>query len=320
MSQNDNIVSGNINRRSFMKSLGATVAGTGVLTRISSASGSDYWETTESDDYENDRYYGDLGTVSHVYDAFAKPTYSYWTIPVKVSSDCVSYWDNYNGNKDFYNSIQWSQFSVEWDSSKYPAIKEVDAEKDKTHIGSYQGNNDTNYGYDDFAMDQIDRGVDFLASMVPVAGDLYSAGKVADGMIDDWNRINDDTDKWHVDFDWSNYTGTDEVHYWNKVDVQLEEDDNIVIHITDHVGAKYELANQYSLYISSPSSSPSSVSTMTASEQERNRVKSVNGSEIRGNPTEYGLSPEEAENFRPNETVYTAPVEVQMVPDNEDRF
>lgn len=304
-----------LNRRNFIKaSAAASVAGASLSVPAAAESEVD-WSYPEHDDYNYDQYEGHLTSYTNVYRADSLNSYDHWIIPVEVESDVTSHYEDLNGDYQWARTIRSSYFVCEWPSDKYSDLNEVDAEKDSSHYGGFDVDHSTDYTYWNLAEDTTKDGLDYAAGFVPLAGDLYGAGKVLDNFGTNLSKVNDNTGEWRVDYSWTNPNELSETHYWNKVDVQLKPGDDIIIDIEDHVAARTELVNDYGLSISAPDTSPSSISTMTSAEKEEQGIKEYHASEVMENPGRFGFSPHRLKGVDPDERIYTAPVEVEVVDD-----
>ncbi|WP_166035497.1 twin-arginine translocation signal domain-containing protein [Halorussus pelagicus] len=303
----------NLNRRDFIKaSAAASVAG-GTLSTSAAAQTAIAWNHPEHDDYNVDRFEGHLTSYTNVYQADSLNSYEHWFIPVEVESDVTSHFKDYNGNWQWVREIRSSYFKCEWPSNKYSDLNEVDAEKDSSHYGGYDVDHEKDYTYWNLAEDTTKDGLDYLAGLVPLAGDVYGAGKVLDNFGTNLSKVGDNTGEWRVDYDWVNPNELSETHYWDKVDVQLKPDDSITIDIEDHVAAHTELVNDYSIEITAPESSPNAISKMTTAERKERGINVYRASEVKKTPGKFGFSPHRLEGVRPDEKIYTAPIEVTLL-------
>jgi len=250
---------------------------------------------------------GDLVTGFFEYEPLARENYDYWTIPVQIKSDAATYHEDYDeGLKEHIDS---STMTVSWNDDKYPNKRNVVAEKDKSHIGAQEGLHDQDYDYGDVAGDIIEYARDELIGMVPYAGQLYSASKVAAEMYGKWDDAHS-AETWQTQFDWGQDNRTDkakQVSSWNKLDIELYEDQSIEINIEDRVTCfPTDLVDQFNWNVVAPGYSPNTASTFSIQQREDAGIKTIRGRRVRKNPSAYGLTTSDVQDIHPNEKIFIA--------------
>lgn len=307
----------NPNRSSATRRKFLSLAGTSMALPLFSGQASadePNWTYQSSDSYDYSDEKGALSTFVEVYDGVMLPSYDYYTIPIKVSSNVATYWKSYSGEWLGGENINWSEFSVTW-PDKYDGYKEVDAEYTEAHIGAYDEAHQNNYDYWDVAGDTVSAGINQLAAMTPIVGELMAAETVVNEFTTALGKLQSDPDvSWDVRFDWANPDNISETHYWNKVDVQLFPDDDIIIDIRDQIGSNPGLTNQFGLYVGPAGGSSSSL--QTASETNTG-IKEYTGADVKQNPEKFGLDKKKVSGIGSSESVYTVPVEVKVVENQE---
>lgn len=325
-------------RRSFLRTTGAATAalaaapGLGAAReagprdtsagarRHSSPQTVGYRDTSWSTEFSFGTEKGQLDTNYYIWQAHDWDRY--WKIPFEIGSDAACWLDD-GSSISKRRDIYASDFEITWDGSKYSEDNVV-YKHDSNHIGGWDHYISNPDKVSDATQYVVEEGIETLISKIP-ADEKWedAAGILAEIAMNYVNLDTDSSEKWATYFNWGDdgFDYAHQVDYWHAMDIHLDAEQQLTLTIWDQMEGQGSLtSNYFDITIYAPRDSPSTASTMTTSERRRKGITSAPGREIRQNPRQYGFSREEGRKLDPDETVYFAPVGVEVTdrtPPNE---
>lgn len=308
-------------RRNVLKRTAAlgTLSGAGVLGSLPSATGPALAESScdggvaYNMDQEDSASYADGNLITGFtrYSACGQPSIGNWQVTLEINGNAATRSCSMCGVND---EIDDSFIKVTWPEKDDYAVF-TDPTNNKFYTGASAAQfSRSSYDYADWAKPAVDYARGRLIEKVPYGDELMVVGETLNQMYQDFAGTDgsQSVEKYKKNFDWSNsYRVLRDVSYWSKYEVTGPTDGSITLSIDNWVNKDYidsiDMHTQIDFSIFFPSSSPSTVSTMSDEERRRRGFVRVPKAQVAKNPLKWGLTPQGVQKFDDGDIYFHVP-------------